>query len=448
MKLFGNPDILEEKPSDYDALEYSKEVNNVVDIVKRLVSNNKHSIIAYLGAFGVGKSTILREAAKATPDFKWVTFEMWRYANRNDLWDNFVIKITSEISDKKDELSMADEVEGEVASWKNDGRKILLLITAAMGLSICISFLAWLILRDAGSINTQFIRAYLKYAFPVTLTVLALLGLGSFIELNFTNKRPLRRVFELENLLKQKLKGYKKPIVVVVEDADRSEPDGFVFLETLNNFLNNYISKQDKAFIVIAPQSTTSFDRFEEQVSKGLERSLKIYDEKMYFSAQISDESINKFYTEAKVADQYKDKLIKATSLIIGKHRNYITIRLLKHALRELNNFMRANPAADPTISLSIILSKYVSLAAPIGGRKMLASTILMGSDEHQSGAAKEFFLALAIGVGNYDEVSSISSFIFKTDPGVKDPTASLFTHGSGSVRCTFILPSLYEALR
>ena len=269
MTLFSKPNLLEERPSDIDALGYQDEVMHVKTRIDRLVEKKKHSIVAYLGPFGVGKSTILNEVRKQSKGYGWVTFEMWRYSNRNELWDAFVIKLASELSSKKDESDIADEVEGTALNVFERPMLFVWVLCVLAGLTV-LSFVAWNSFNSEG----RFWEAYFKYAVPTIFPVLILVGLGWFLQLNFiTNKRPLRRVFELENILFRTVKGMKKPLVVVVEDVDRSSEDGAIFLETLNHFLGKLTSKS-KPIVVIAPQSAQSFNKSEDQTYKGLETAL------------------------------------------------------------------------------------------------------------------------------------------------------------------------------
>ena len=61
VNLVNKAQLLEERPSDIEALGYEDEITHVKNRVQRLVSGGKHVIVAYLGPFGVGKSTILKD---------------------------------------------------------------------------------------------------------------------------------------------------------------------------------------------------------------------------------------------------------------------------------------------------------------------------------------------------------------------------------------------------
>lgn len=444
--LFSKPDFLEEKPSDIDSLGYENETAHVKARIDRLVEKKKHSIVAYLGPFGIGKSSVLNEVEKQTQEFKWVTFEMWRYANRNELWDAFVIKIVSELKRRKDESDIADEVEYSVLG-RFQGSIILFWVGFIWLTLTYLSFVAWSSFKDGTGVGEQFWEAYFKYAAPTILPVLILGGLGWFFQLGFlTNKRPLKRVFELESLLFNNARKMKKPLIVVVEDVDRSSEDGSIFLETLNYFLRRLNSKSKvEAFIVIAPQSVKAFDRSDVDSYKGLETALKIYDEKIYFNSALSNESVVKFYDDLEVDPVWRSQFIQATQAIVSANRKTITIRLLKHALREVVQFLEMNSDINPVIALTIILSRYAEVEDGMGN-KQLALRTLDSHREYGSEGARAFFIAIAHGLGKYEEANQAKTFVLNFESN-GEPEADLFTHPVGSKRFTMNIAGIYALL-
>lgn len=443
MSLFNKPALLEEKPSDLDSLGYEDEITHVKMRVDRLVKKKKHSIIGYFGPFGVGKSSILREVKKRTPDYKWITFEMWRYSNRTELWDAFVIKLASELTRGKDEFDIADEVEGTTLNRFEWPLVFVWVICVWLGLTI-LSGLTWFSFKDGVGVGGQFWEAYFKYAAPTIIPILILVGLGKFLQLSFiTNKRPLRRVFELESLLFGKVKNMKKPLIVVVEDADRSSDDGAIFLETLNYFLGRLTTKS-RPFIVIAPQSAQVFERHDNTSYKGLETALKIYDEKIYFNSSLSDSAIAKFYDDIEVDPAWKGQLTQATQAIVSAHRRLITIRLLKHALREVMQFSEMNSDINPVIALAIILSRYVEVDRV--GTNQLAIRTLDSHEPYGSGGARAFFIAIALGIGKYEEANQTQEF--KLDfTASGSPEFEVELRGNGSKQSNMKISGIYGYL-
>jgi len=444
MALFNKPESLEEQPSKADALGYLDEITHVKMRIDRLVAKKKHSIVAYLGPFGVGKSTVLSEVHKQSEDYQWITFEMWRYANRNELWDAFVIRIVSQLKRNKDESDIADEIEGSVLS-RFEWPFILIWVGFIwLGLTV-LSYIAWNSFKDGIGLSGQFLEAYLKYAVPTILPILILGGLGWFLQLSFiTSKRPLKRVFELESLLFNNVKRMKKPLIVVVEDVDRSSEDGAVFLETLDYFLRR-ITPEMKAFVVIAPQSAQGFNKTDANSYKGLETALKIYDEKIYFNSALTDESITKFYSDLEVDPEWKNQMIQATQAIVSAHRKTYTIRLLKHALREVVQFLEMNPDVNPVVALTIILSRYVEVSAGVGDVQLALRT-LDSHQEYGSERARVFFLALALGVGKYEEANQATTYVLNFTTS-NEPETVLFTHPNESKRFTLNIAGIYGLL-
>ena len=439
--LFSNYTFLEERPSDRDALEYLRERDHVKARLDRLVSMNKHSIIAYLGQFGVGKSTVLKEVKKITQEYRWVEFDMWRYSNRNELWDAFVIKLVADLTTGKDEFDIADEVEGaSLNGWET----IAIFIWVAgiwLGLTV-LSLVLWASFKDGIGVGAQFWEAYLKYAVPTITPILILVGLGRFLQLSFiTSKRPLKRIFELESKLFNKLKRMKKPLIVVVEDADRSGEDGRIFLETLNNFLGLKAISKIKPIIILAPQSLGAFNRDKDISSGGIESSLKIYDEKIYFNSTLSSEAVQSFFTHLEVKSEYRDQLTHAAQQIVEKHKRSITIRLLKHALREVDQFVGMNASANPIIALSIILSRYVDVYTSTGDRQM-ALRMLESGREHGSENAKEFFQSILIAIDDTNQVVPTNArYTLKFSD---EERVSMVQHKNGTYRYDIEIPTFY----
>jgi hypothetical protein len=308
-----------------------------------------------------------------------------------------------------------------------------------------LSVIIWVSFKDGVGAGGQFWEAYFKYAAPTIFPILILVGLGKILQLSFiTNKRPLRRVFELENVLLRCVKNMKKPLVIVVEDVDRSSEDGAIFLETLNHFLGKLTSKS-KPIVVMAPQSAQSFNKIDDYTYKGLETALKIYDEKIYFNSSISDESIVKFYEDLDVDPIWKNQITQATQAIVGAHRKAFTIRLLKHALREVVQFSEMNLNINPVIALAIILSRYVEVPDFIGNTR-LALRSLDSHQEHGSEGARAFFIAIALGIGSYEEANQAKTFVLNFNSSGGSET-NLYTHPVGTKRFTMNIASIYDLL-
>lgn len=354
--IFTDSTVLDESPSSNDLLNYKTEIDRVGKHIRTTISNGKSVIIAYLGAFGIGKSTILQHAeAKLSQVSKWITFETWRYANRNELWDAFVIKLVSEIEDKP-EIKVAKYIDG-------NRFKIRIAILWMLGILAASTLASWM-LYPWLSANTGFWKAYFQYAVPVIIPMLLLVGLGRLLAV-VPYSEPLRRVFQLENLLKDALSHIEVPLVVVIEDVDRANEDASIFMEALHEFIGKYDSQFNHPVIIIAPQSNNAFDALDMDRKKNIEHSLKVYDQKMYFSSAINDRAtVEQFYSKIKfnkAYQKYKPTMIEVTWEINYYYRkDQLTIRMLKHALREVNWFIQAYPDHNPSVALVYALARML----------------------------------------------------------------------------------------
>lgn len=357
-RVFKNFTILKEQPREEDSLGYSQEISYVRQRIDQVALSGDSSIIAYIGPFGSGKSTILRNVkSKIGKQYKWIDFDTWRYSNRNELWDAFVVKASADLTMGKDEWDVADEVDGNELDAK---RTVLLWVWI---------FVVWLILTVFSVIlwtsfkgEAGFWEAYLKFATPVIAPILLLVGLGRILKIShLSDKRPLRRTFELEELLYRKISTSLKPIVIIIEDVDRAGEDGAVFMETLHEFIG--AKKFKKPIIIIAPQSNDGFEVSTTDRQK-LEHSLKVYDEKIFFGPKMEHSSIDSLYSGLEFHsgyEVYKPAMIEITKELVYYYQaGQLTIRMLKHALREVEWFMQTHPDHNPAVALVFSITRMV----------------------------------------------------------------------------------------
>lgn len=165
------------------------------------------------------KSTFLNQL-KTIPIAKWFEFDAWKYPERSNLWENFILEIARQSNQEE-----FDNAIRQIDGRKNEAKKTL--------------------------INT--------------IGELPLLGVIK----NFTyflTTTPARRTFELQNILIEILDSVKeKNIYIIIEDIDRSWDSWVYFLETLNHFLKTINS--DKKIIWIVPIWTESYERHDLQSS-------------------------------------------------------------------------------------------------------------------------------------------------------------------------------------
>lgn len=396
-KLFGNPDVLSEAPSEKDSLNRASEIKRVSKRIEEIVDTGRNTIVAYLAPFGTGKSSVLEAIKTSHQDYLWLNFEVWRYSNRKEIWDGFVIQAVAKLRGKDaTELKIADEIEGARLS-KTDLR--------ALGHGISIVFIVWLLcsivlwnMLHGASATDMFLRAYLKYSFPVVLTVLLAIGLALTLQrsLRLKSQRPLKRVFELENMLAAELEEHlEKPLVAIAEDVDRGSSDALIFLETLKSFMQSKTLSLKYPIIVIAPQTNTSIDAFGANGIGEFHRSLKIYDQNIYGKTRLHDKEIDSFYDSLKIREDYKEALVEATKIMVAAFDGVISMRVLKYALREVEQFVNSEPSAHPSIALVFVLARFVTLPDDNGQNEQPAQVRLMSGHTFNSGRLQPFVRAL-----------------------------------------------------
>ena len=374
--VFKNISILNESPGDEDRLGFSEEIKRVADRIQSKIKLKQSVIIAYLGAFGIGKSTILENIkSRALKKYKWITFEAWRYSNRDKLWDSFVIKVISEISGKK-ESTIARDIDGKKVHWR-------LVIGISVGSFLLLSLISYYLYINFHN-DGGFSEAYLKYAAATVLPVSIFAGLGVMASV-LTYSDPLKRTFQLEDRLRNSIKEFNQPIILVLEDIDRVGEDGAIFMETLHEFVSKNKDELANPVIFIAPQSLASFDALATKQDRvvRLEHSLKVYDEKIYFGAKIEHEHVDNLFESLPFTEKYKK--YRRTMTEITKELNYyykadqLTIRMLKHALREVDWFIEANPEHNPSVALVYSLACILRHVPTMGGPATLAIGSLRG---------------------------------------------------------------------
>ncbi len=370
MKLFDKPEYLEEVDEiDEIGGGHGKDKNRLVEHVDYWLELGTNRIVAYVGAFGSGKTVVLNRAKDEfikKKNAKWVDFDIWRYSNRQQIWDGFVIETIYQLSSKKRKTKkdIANDLDAPLlqrSSLVYSFIKRFFIKNKGLDGEIATYLILWAILSLALwaltlNYEVAFLRAFLIYSVPVFFIALALMGIRS---LEARRGLPIKRVFLLENELRKKLKRAKKPIVVVVEDVDRSGEDGMIFMETLRNFLKK--ESFNKPVVVIAPQDRTYFNILQENFSVSLDRAIKIYDDVIYSkTSRITGSSIENILDGAKINPEYREKFEEIIRATLKGFNAQMNIRKLKFILRELNNFVEAYDGVNPALCLVLLFSRYV----------------------------------------------------------------------------------------
>ncbi len=208
------PKILREDHRSEDLLGLD---SSAKQLAERLESLKESGLFALVGPFGSGKSTLL-EKVKNGPlkESNWLEFDAWKFPERKELWEGFVLEVARQI-----DLATFEKIRNKVDGKAGSAKEKLLTIIAE-------------------GTNLMFPGA----------TVIKNLS-------HFINTSPARRVFEIQEILKNEIfDKNNKNIFVIVEDIDRSGDAGIFFLETLKHFLKNAgLKNQITAIVPIANEN-------------------------------------------------------------------------------------------------------------------------------------------------------------------------------------------------
>ncbi|MBW7954960.1 hypothetical protein H3C61_04060 [Candidatus Gracilibacteria bacterium] len=403
--------LLEENSRIDNLLDLSVEIDRFSTFIDNIEIS---SLVGFIGRFGSGKSNFLNQIkTKYGEDANWFEFDAWKYPERQDLWENFILDIAEEISNEDLESSKR-KIEG-----KNP--------------TVWVEKL------------TQFCSG---------------LGIGNFADLLKTS--PTKRIIELQNILLNLLSQVKENnIYIILEDIDRSGDNGIYFLETLNHFLKNI--EIEKRIIVIVPIGQESYEKESLKISY-----LKSLD--YFYNFSLKDVKLNllveKLFIDEIIRDSNKKGQI--TTFLEGifiEFSEQITMRLLKHILRNANlNYIallkKHTKGIDWRLSILFETAKYIKnqqgeiyisnwiKRKTIGGNESIFSALLdcaiqenhriRGSiynsiyEEHYNGDVKEikpktfnYKIPFRISNINYKEVNVDDKVLYYTNSF--DDTKSYF---------------------
>lgn len=209
-----NEDILAEDYRVIDLFDFSSFQTKLKNEVDRLT---KPSIVAIVGKFGIGKSTMLYNLSQcAEKNEKWIQFDAWKYPDRKNLWEGFVLDFAEQVGEKKEVIKKIDGTSAK-SKWVD-------------------------LATDIASGVSSFIPKEVNF-------------LDKFV--NIFQKSPATRVFQLQDILRTLIKHIDQNLYIVIEDIDRSGDKGVFFLETLKQFLQSL--SIDKKIIVFVPISDDSY---------------------------------------------------------------------------------------------------------------------------------------------------------------------------------------------
>ncbi len=316
---------LEEKISSTPiGIEVSiKELGGKVD------SLSKSSILGIVGAFGVGKSTLIEGVRTLSNSEKeiWIHFDAWQFPERKELWDGLILETAKHLGKLE---NTRRSLEGE----KNKDKKLAIDATT----------------KSAGIIG-GIVSFGLSAIFQPALDLL-----GDTFKY-FLDETPAKRVFQMQDVFKELLNEIKtNKVVFVLEDIDRSGQDGLFFLETFRQFLSN--SDINKTIIAVVPVSNDSY-------YSNLDTYLKCIDYVEFYNKSLASEAFNTFIGNLYQETQdYEPRLLAEFISSIYREYSDMTLRKLKLILRQANiNYIELTKLGyqpNPLICIAIQASKYI----------------------------------------------------------------------------------------
>lgn len=278
-------------------LEENSRTENLIDLTSeierfslKLNSVEFSSIIWFIGKFWSWKSNFLNQIkSEYTNNAKWFEFDAWKYPERSNLWENFILEFARQIDSETFDKTIKH------VDWTIDDDKKTLINT--------FWDIPWL------SVIKNFNH--------------------------FIKTTPAKRNFEVENLLNELIKKINEEnIYIIIEDIDRSWDNWIFFLETLNHFLKN--NKIEKRIIIIVPIWEENYIKEDIQLSylKSLDYIHK------YSLKEIKLDNFVKelFLDEIYETNHLKWQIITFLEWIFKEFWNQATMRTLKRILRNANS--------------------------------------------------------------------------------------------------------------
>jgi len=380
--IIKNPKLLEEDYKVDDLLDFSFPIKSFEN---RLETIEKPSIIGLIGKFGSGKSTMLYQIQKNKNDEElWINFDAWKYPDRKDLWEGFVLDFADQLGER---TTTTKKIDGN--SSTNDILDVASDITSKLalipGLSILIEAVQKLIKRS-----------------------------------------PAKRVFEIQAILTQLVVKIDKPIYVIVEDIDRSGDAGIFFLETFKQFIKTLHSKHQ--FYIIVPISDVNYNKNTDSYLKTLDYLEVFSPSNLGFEKFVNAVFIDSLF-EGDVISQ-KDGKIKSTgdvrkgqiiSFLECLSHTYpdFSIRKLKLILRiSVQNFiLQSNDGHDPDFRVTLCIEAAKFMKSNNSDDETYFDRFLKNKKVEQSSIFATFIYAMIENRPNFHRLNEINSKIIIQAP-------------------------------
>lgn len=271
------------------------------------------SLIGIVGDYGSGKSVMIEIYKKGLgKGIKWVHVDAWKYPERKDLWEGFVIDFIKQIDPKKAD-TIVKKIEGRSKEKKKNAIKGV-----------------WGLIPWIGKLNS--------------------------VVVDFIEESPAIRVFEIQAIFKELIEAVDEEIYIVVEDADRSGEAGLFFIETLSQFSKTLNTKE--VFKILIPISERSFLANKDSYVKAL-------DYVSFFDKQSRELSsfVDGIFCEDLTSDLVKrDHIIETLQRLADKYS--LTVRDLKLIIRnselQYQSLRSKGLDPDPRVVLLIESSRFI----------------------------------------------------------------------------------------
>lgn len=210
-------ELLNETSRCNDLLDLSK---NIHKFSMRLDKLSWNSIFWLIWNFWEWKSTLINnvKVSRNNKNELWIEFDAWKYPNRENLWEWFVLDFARQV-DNKSFITARKSIDWEVNYDKETLMKTLWWAVW--------TFIPW-------------------WGIIWNLS-------------HFFRTSPAKRVFEIQEILTELIENIKQEkIFLVIEDIDRSWDSWIFFLETLKQFIseNNF----NKNITAIVPIGTKEYE--------------------------------------------------------------------------------------------------------------------------------------------------------------------------------------------
>lgn len=285
--ILHNPNAADESYEVEDLLDFDAKIEDLKLITDH---SSKRSLIGIIGGYGTGKSVMLNKYRNKYAGNRskaiWIHFDAWKYPDRKDLWEGFVLDFIHQYD--------PDLFEPFRKIMDGESTRVAKVVTAAAKLMPLV-----------GVATSDTIKA-------------------------FTESSQAKRVYEIQALFAELFHQEmpKGRIYIEIEDADRSGEAGIFFIETLSHFMK--IFPVDIEIKIFVPISLRSYRKDEQH-----DAYIKALDFISYY--KVTDRDLKKFAASIFNKDIIADRLYE-------NHMREWTQRLLhvyQKSLREIKFIIR-----------------------------------------------------------------------------------------------------------